>query len=136
MFFGLPALFAAMILPFSPLTALPWVIVLWSIAGLAGYKIWRIDHPANSARAALGVRVRWLVAGAVTCVIALVFRSDPVWLVAGLGLWLLALVALGLILHWLAKTERDLEARFPSPSPIDEPSPEITDSRGPAADAE
>ena len=70
------------------------------------------------------------MAGAVTCVIALVFRSDPVWLVAGLGLWLLALVALGLILHWLAKTERDLEARFPSPSPIDEPSPESQTAEG------
>jgi hypothetical protein len=65
MIFGLLALFAAMILPFAPTSALPWVIVAWSIAGLAGYRIWRIDHPGASARAAVGLRAQGLLAIAV-----------------------------------------------------------------------
>ena len=135
MVFGLPALFSAMILPFSPVAALPWVIVSWSIAGVAGYKIWRIDHPGESARSAIGVRVRWLGTAVITVVVVLVLReADPAWLVAGLGLWFLAVVALGIVLTYLARSEARFQARSPSPVPGDEPSRE---SRAePAGDGE
>jgi hypothetical protein len=51
---GLPALFSALVLPFSPPTALPWVLISWPIVAVSGYRIWRIDHPSESARDRVG----------------------------------------------------------------------------------
>ncbi len=135
MIFGLPAFFSAMILPFSSTAALPWVILTWSFTGVAGYRIWRIDHPGESVASAVGVRVRWLGSGAVTGAIILLFReADPAWLALGLGLWLLAVAVLGLIRSRMAKAEDDLLAAFPSPAPTDEPS-RVTQAE-PLGDAE
>ena len=47
--FGLPAMFSVMVLPFNPLLALPWVVVTGTVAVVSGYRIWRIDHPYESA---------------------------------------------------------------------------------------
>lgn len=108
MIFGLPATFSAMALPFAPATALPWVIVSWPIVALSGYRIWRIDHPGESAQSAVGVRVRWLASGLttalVTALVAVLFR-DPVWLVVGIIVLLLAWAAVG-VLGRLVATRR------------------------------
>ena len=104
---GLPAFFSVLFLLTSPIAALPWVIALWSIVGVSGYQIWRIDHPGEPARSAVGVRVQWLGGAAATFVVVLVLQTvDPAWLVAGIVVWVLVLVALGLILANLAKAER------------------------------
>jgi hypothetical protein len=69
---GLPAMFSAMVMPFNLLAALPIAIVSWPVATLAGYRIWRMDHPNDSARAALMQRVGWytqVAAGAVVTTI-------------------------------------------------------------------
>lgn len=116
--FGLPAVFSVLFLPFAP-AALPWLIVSWSIVGVSGYQIWRIDHPGESARSAMGVRVRWLAPAAAFVVVVLVLgQVDPAWFIAGVVVWVLVSVAFGLILSSLAKTERDLVARSPSPAQI------------------
>ena len=115
--FGSAALISAMVLPFDPMAALPWVIVSWSIAGFSGYQIWHIDHPGKSARAAVGIRGRWLASAAVGLVLVLIVQAvDPAWLVAGVVVWILALVALGLVLGSLSETEREIRASHPSPA--------------------
>lgn len=55
---GLPAVFSAMVLPFNPGLALPWVIVSWPLTALAGYRIWRARNPTMSARTAIATRAR------------------------------------------------------------------------------
>jgi hypothetical protein len=55
---GLPAAFSAMVLPFDPALALPWVIVFWPVTVYAGYRIWRAQNPTASARAAIATRAR------------------------------------------------------------------------------
>ncbi|HEY6570937.1 MAG TPA: hypothetical protein VIZ22_11620 [Candidatus Limnocylindrales bacterium] len=105
------------------MAALPWAIVSWSIAGFSGYQIWHIDHPNESARSAVGVRVRWLATAAVTVGVVLILREvDPVWLVAGVVVWVLALVVLGLILG-IANSEQVLADPGPTDGPTAEPGP-------------
>jgi hypothetical protein len=55
---GLPATFSAMVLPFNPALALPWVVVSWPVTAYAGYRIWRASHPPASASTAIATRVR------------------------------------------------------------------------------
>jgi hypothetical protein len=55
---GLPAVFSAMVLPFNPGLALPWVIVFWPLTVFAGYRIWRARNPTMSARTAIATRAR------------------------------------------------------------------------------
>jgi hypothetical protein len=54
---GLPATFSAMVLPFNPTLALPWVIVSWPVTAYAGYRIWRASHP-KSTSTAIATRIR------------------------------------------------------------------------------
>jgi len=54
---GLPALFSAMVLPFAPAAALPWVLVSWPVAVASGYGVWRADHPNESGRYAVAWRM-------------------------------------------------------------------------------
>jgi hypothetical protein len=103
---GLPALFSAMILPFSPAAALPWVVVLWSIAGAAGYRIWRIDHPNESARSAVGLRLAVLIPTAAFGIAVLIFREYPVLLVLIVVVWLLLLLLLGLGMWYAERSMR------------------------------
>jgi hypothetical protein len=93
---GLPALLSAMVLPFSPAAALPWVVVLWSIAGVAGYRIWRIDHPNESARSAVGLRLAVLIPTAAAGFIVLISGDFPVLRVLIVVVWLVLLLLLGL----------------------------------------
>jgi hypothetical protein len=79
---GLPALFSAMVLPFSPLAALPWVLASWSIVALSGYRIWRIDHPGESARYEFGWRVRGLLTAVGLGVVSLALSVTWVWVLA------------------------------------------------------
>src|SRR5262245_15064070 len=54
---GALAMVSARVMPFDPLAALPFAIVSWPLATLAGYRIWRQDHPNDSAKAAVRQRV-------------------------------------------------------------------------------
>ena len=47
-------------------------LFLWGFTVFAGYRIWRGRHPSESATAAIGLRVRWLL-GLVATVVAVVF---------------------------------------------------------------
>jgi peptidoglycan/LPS O-acetylase OafA/YrhL len=83
---GLPAVFSAMVLPFSPSQALPWVLVSWAIVALSGYRIWRIDHPGESARYEVSWRVKSLLTavgiGVITLALQFVLQFVWVWAVA------------------------------------------------------
>ena len=50
---------AVLVMGFDLLTGLILALVCWPLAALAGYRIWRMDHPAGSAWAALRKRLRW-----------------------------------------------------------------------------
>ena len=97
-----------------------WVIVSWPIIAFSGYRIWRIDHPGESAQSAVGVRVRLLASVLTTALVAALFAvlaRDPMWLVAGIVVvWLLVLAAVGLIRSRLARPDPDGPARPPDPS--------------------
>ena len=65
---GMASLIVAILLPFLGLPALLAGLVVWPVAGVAAMRIWRIDHPAERARDAIGLRVRLAsggVAGAI-----------------------------------------------------------------------
>jgi hypothetical protein len=79
---GLPALFSAMVLPFSPSQALPWVLVSWAIVALSGYRIWRIDHPGESARYEVSWRAKGLLTVVGVGVVTLALQLAWVWVVA------------------------------------------------------
>jgi hypothetical protein len=99
--FGLPALFSAMVLPFNPPLALPWVVLTWTVATVSGYRIWRIDHPYESAGRKLARGLYLLLSSAAALIALLLIQAEPMLLVVALAGWLLlmALVGLGL---WLA----------------------------------
>jgi hypothetical protein len=55
---GLVALSSAAVLTFNA-AAFPFVIVSSPLAAVAGYRIWRIDHPNDSPTAVLRQRLVW-----------------------------------------------------------------------------
>ncbi len=97
---GLLALFSAAVLPFNPRLALPWVVVTWTVAVVSGYRIWRIDHPYESAERKLA-RGFYLLLLSAAWLIALAFiEAEPMLLVIPLAAWLLLMTLLMLAL-WL-----------------------------------
>ena len=99
--FGLPALFSALVLPFNPLGALPWVIFTWTIAVVSGYRIWRIDHPVESAGRKLARGLYLFLSWAAALIVLLVVGAAPMLLVVAVGGWLLLMALVGVAL-WLA----------------------------------
>lgn len=117
---GLVAAFSAMVLPFSLGTAFPFVAVSWPLAGLAAYRIWRVDHPSDSARSAVGLRLEWLRRGLATgigFVIVSAFLSLPwYWIVVIVGIFLAVLFAYAVVLWRL-----ELPSQAPTNSEDGEP---------------
>jgi hypothetical protein len=99
--FGLPAMFSVMVLPFNPLLALPWVVVTGTVAVVSGYRIWRIDHPYESAERRLARGLYLFLSSAVTVIALLLIEAEPMLLVVAVTGWLLLMTLVGLGL-WLA----------------------------------
>jgi hypothetical protein len=78
---GLPALFSAMVIPFSPSTALPWVLVSWPIVALSGYRIWRLDHPGESMRYEVRRRAKSLLGVAAVVGFTVAFQWFGMWII-------------------------------------------------------
>src|SRR5689334_5724650 len=68
---GMASLNAAILLPFLGLPALLAGLVVWPVAGVAAMRIWRIDHPGERARDAVGLRVRLAIGGLPAAIIGL-----------------------------------------------------------------
>ena len=98
---GLPALFSAMVLPFDPLLAIPWVVLTWTVAIVSGYQTWRIDHPDESAQRKLARGLYLSVSWTAGFIGLLLVRAEPMLLVIALAGWVLLMLLLGLML-WLA----------------------------------
>jgi 4-hydroxybenzoate polyprenyltransferase len=56
---GSVGMVAVLLMATGGLAGLPFAIVTWSLATLAGYRIWRMDHPDDSAWKALRQRLGW-----------------------------------------------------------------------------
>jgi hypothetical protein len=98
---GLPALLSAAVLPFNAPLAFPWFVLTWTVEAVAGYRIWRIDHPHRSARRQLARGGYALLTWTAAFIALLVIRAEPIVLVAIFVAWLLLMALLGLGL-WLA----------------------------------
>jgi hypothetical protein len=56
---GSVGMVAVLFMATGRLAGLPFAIVAWSLATLAGYRIWWMDHPDDSAWKALRQRLDW-----------------------------------------------------------------------------
>jgi len=69
-------LLALLFMATGSLGALPFAIVSSALTALAGFRIWRIDHPDDSAWAALRQRLGWYAGVAVDASISMT-GTDP-----------------------------------------------------------
>ena len=76
-----------MILPFAPLAALPWAVLTWPPATLAGYRIWRARNPEKSATAEIARRARAVGSVVVTIVAVALAEAYPQVLIAIIVIW-------------------------------------------------
>jgi hypothetical protein len=84
---GLPAIFSVILLVFDPLATIPWLVLTWSVLVVSGYRIWRIDHPYESAERTIA-RLLYLVFSFTAGVIGLtIVRANPLVLVVVLAAW-------------------------------------------------
>ena len=104
---GLPALFSAMVLPFDPLLAIPWVVLTWTVAVVSGYRIWRIDHPDESAQRNLARRLYVLLSSTVAIIGLYIVRANPMVLVVVLAVWLVAMVLFGIALWSVSRGQKE-----------------------------
>ncbi len=86
----------------------PGVLVSGAILVLSGYRIWRIDHPGESARYELGWRVKALLTAAAGVFALLAFEVAGVWVVA-------ALIVVGLV-YVVVSMVADLRRRRSAPA--------------------
>ena len=114
---GLPALFSAMVLPFNPLLAIPWVVLTWTVAVVSGYRIWRIDHPYVSAERTLARGLYVLLSTTVAVVGLYIVRASPMVLVVVLAVWLVAMVLFALALRSISRGEKEEMDRPVPPRP-------------------
>jgi hypothetical protein len=78
-----------------------WVLVAAAILVLSGYRIWRIDHPGESARYEIGWRAQSLLTAAGFVVLVLVLEVTWVWVLAGLAV----VTAIFLVIYAVANRE-------------------------------
>jgi hypothetical protein len=102
---GLPALFSVLVLIFNPVGALPWVVLTWTVLVVSGYRIWRIDHPYQSARRQLARGVYLFVTFAAGAIGLLLVRAEPMLLVIAGAVWL-GLILLVWLALWFAERGR------------------------------
>jgi len=95
---GLPALFSVLLLLFDPLAALPWVVVSWSVLIVSGYRIWRIDHPGESARDTVEPRLHQLLVATAGATGVAILTANPVLVVLVAGGWFIVVALLMLAL--------------------------------------
>jgi hypothetical protein len=75
-------------------------VACWSLTAFAGYRIWRQRHPGDSAKAAIGIRVRWvlwLIATVVGVSFVQAFPELTLLIVAG---YLLLLLGFATLASW------------------------------------
>lgn len=89
---GLPAMFSAMVLPFDPALALPWVGLSSPPAALAGYHIWRARIPMADAGHELAGRARRAIGVVYTAVVVTLAGVYPQFVALIVGLWLAAIL--------------------------------------------
>ena len=95
---GLPAFFSVVFLPFGGIEVIPWLILTWSVLIVSGYRIWRIDHPYQSAPRKIGRLVYLFLSFMVGAIGLLIVQANPLILVVILAGWLVVMVLLGLAL--------------------------------------
>jgi hypothetical protein len=71
---GLIAIISAIVLASNAVAAFPFAVVSWPVAMVAGYRIWRVDHPDDSATGALAQRLE-------------LYRRIAVAAIIGGGMW-------------------------------------------------
>src|SRR3954452_3537877 len=96
---GLPAFFAVILLILDPLAAIPWLVATWSVLVVSGYRIWRIDHPHESARGTLAPRAYLVISSLVAGIGVAIVRVGWVVLVV-----VLAVGPVCIALLWLARS--------------------------------
>ena len=122
---GMASLIAAILLPFLGLPALLAGLVVWPVAGGAAMRIWRIDHPGERARDAVGLRVRLAIGGLpaviggllTTAVLEALDQPGVVSVVVGIGAALVVFGAIGWFVRWSEQRRRG--ERLPMGTPVD-----------------
>ncbi|MFL5675500.1 MAG: hypothetical protein ACJ779_10865 [Chloroflexota bacterium] len=102
------AVFAVLLLILDPLAAIPWLVATWSVLLVSGYRIWRIDHPHESARGTLAPRVYLVLSSLVAGIGLFIVRANPIVFVVVLAVWLVLMALLGLAL-WSVSRGRKVD---------------------------
>ena len=100
---GLPAMFSAMVFPFDPALALPWVAFSWPLAALGGYQIWRARHPTADAGHEIARTVRGAIALVATVGVYLLGNAYPQFVALIVGLYLAVVLLLFAFLAWATR---------------------------------
>jgi hypothetical protein len=104
---GLPAFFSVILLPFGGVDVIPWLVLTWSVLILSGYRIWRIDHPYESAPGKIGRLLYLFVSFTVGAVGLAILQANPLVLVVILGGWLIVMALLGLALWSISRPAKE-----------------------------
>ena len=96
---GLPAMFSAMVIPFDPALALPWVAFSWPLAALGGYHIWRARNPTADTGREITRRVRGAIFFVAWIGVALVGMAYPQFAALIIGLYLAGMLLILLVLQ-------------------------------------
>ena len=104
---GLPAFFAVIALVMGGAPAIPWVVLTWSLLIFSGYRIWRIDHPSESAPRHIGRLLYLFVSFAVGVIGLAIVEANPLVLVPIVGGWLVVMGLLGVALMAATRGEQD-----------------------------
>ena len=102
---GLPAFFSVIFVATDGIAAIPLLVLTWSVLTLSGYRIWRIDHPSESAPRKIGRLLSLLLSFMVGAIGLLLVEANPLILVVMVGGWMVVMVLLGLTL-WSVERRR------------------------------
>lgn len=100
---GLPAMFSAMVIPFDPALALPWVAFSWPLAALGGYHIWRARNPTADTGREVTRRVRGAIVFVAWFGVALLAMAYPQLAALIIGLYVAGMLLLLLVLERLPR---------------------------------
>jgi hypothetical protein len=92
-------------------------VLAWSLTAFAGYRIWRLRHPQERARGAIGVRVRWLIAFVATIAALAFVQAFPQVALLIVGGYLALMVGFVLLLNWV---QRSVDRHGTDPPPADQ----------------
>jgi hypothetical protein len=101
---GLPALFSVLAATSDPRGALPWVVLTWAVLAVSGYRIWRIDHPYQSAQRQLARGGYLFVTWTAGLILVLLIQAEPLLVLVPLAAWTLLMVLLGIVLWALGRS--------------------------------